>query len=246
MRHPIKNLKMGIWLLWYLRQLNDIDREIKKYRALGDIEHEKAAILKATNKWGPDMMKAAGVNVHVEGRENIPQEGPVVFVSNHQSYGDIPAFMVAVQTKQFGFVAKKDLGNLPLYGKWITNIRSVYIERDDPRESLKAMDRGIELLKQGFSLVLFPEGTRSRGGQMGEFKKGSLRLATKPGVPIVPITLNGTWHIYEEHGCPHAAEVDFYIHPPIATEGLTKQEASALAPKVEQIIRQKLEEMQSK
>ena len=86
-------------------------------------------------------------------------------------------------------MAKRSLGRIPVFGEWIRDIRSVFIDRDDARSSLKTMEEGIDLLKKGFSLVIYPEGTRSRGPELGEFKKGSLRLATKSGVPVVPVTL---------------------------------------------------------
>ena len=130
------------------------------------------------------------------------------------------------------------MAKLPSYGEWIIDIRSVFIEREDARASLRAIEEGINFLKQGFSLVIFPEGTRSRGGEMGEFKKGSLRLATKIGIPIVPVTIDGTYKAYEEKGYVQPATVSFKIHKAIETEGMNRKEAAELPAKVEQIIRE--------
>lgn len=240
-----KNICFAFWMYFNLRHLRPFHYKIKKYRDAGDDIKEREQILNSTATWGNGIMKKYQIDLKVTGLENIP-EGPVVFVSNHQGYADIPVFGAAISMKQIGFVAKNTLGKIPVFGEWIRDIRSVFIERDDPRSSLKTIEEGIELLKRGFSLVIFPEGTRSRGAHMGEFKKGSLRLATKPGVPVVPVTLNGTYQVFEKNGyVTPGAKVDFFIHPAIETKDLSKQEANNLAEKVEEIIKTKLEELQT-
>ncbi len=226
-----------------LRHLRYFHFRIKKHRDAGEFEKEREQILNSTTTWGKGIMKKYGITLNVSGLENVP-EGPVLFVSNHQGYADIPVYCAVITMKQIGFVAKSTLGKIPVFGEWIRDIRSVFIERDDARSSLKTMEEGAELLKKGFSLVIFPEGTRSKGPYAGEFKKGSLRLGIKAGVPIVPVTLNGTYEVYEKMGYPKpGAKVDFHIHPAIETSGLSKAEANALPEKVEKIILDKLEEI---
>lgn len=238
-----KNICFAFWMYFNLRHLRPFHYKIKGFRDSGDLEKEREQILNSTTTWGRGIVKKYKIDLTVEGVENIP-EGPVLFVSNHQGYADIPIYGAAIPGKQIGFVAKTSLGKIPVFGEWIRDIRSVFIERDDPRASLKTIEEGIELLKQGFSLVIFPEGTRSKGTQMGNFKKGSLRLATKPGIPVVPITLNGTYHVFEQMGhVKSGAKVNFYIHPAIETKDLAKSEANNLAERVEEIIKTKLDEM---
>lgn len=241
-----KNICFAFWMYFNLRHLRPFHYKIKNYRDKGDDVNERVQILNSTTTWGGGIMKKYKINLKVTGVENIP-EGPVVFVSNHQGYADIPVYGAAINMKQIGFVAKTSLGKIPVFGEWIRDIRSVFIERDDPRASLKTIEEGIDLLNRGFSLVIFPEGTRSKGPKMGEFKKGSLRLATKPGIPVVPVTLNGTYHVFEEKGhVQSGAEVTFYIHPAIETKDLSKLEANNLAEKVEEIVKTKLEELLEK
>src|SRR5690606_26880627 len=122
---------------------------------------------------------------------------------------------------------------IPGFGNWIKDVRSVFIEREDARASLRAIEEGIGLIRQGFSLVIFPEGTRSRSDQMGEFKKGSLRLATRAGVPVVPVTLDGTYRAFEESGRIRPAAIKVTIHKAIETRDLGKREAGELAEIVE-------------
>jgi 1-acyl-sn-glycerol-3-phosphate acyltransferase len=216
---------------------------MRLYHAQGEYEKERGEILKAASMWGQRVCKKLSVDLRVEGESKLP-EGPVVLVSNHESYGDIPIFFAAIPNKQFGFVAKSDLLKLPLYGKWISEIHSVFLEREDVRSSLRTIDEGIALIEKGFSLAIFPEGTRSKGRPMAAFKKGSLRLATKPGVPIVPVTIKGSWRILEETGTMKKNQtVRLFIHPPIETANLSRQEIHNLSERVENIIRDKLREL---
>jgi len=246
MKKLFKNICFAFWMYFNLRHLRPFHFKIKEYRDSGDYEKEREQILNSTTTWGLGIMKKYKITLNVSGLENTP-EGPVLFVSNHQGYADIPVYCAVFTMKQLGFVAKNSLGKIPVFGEWIRDIRSVFIERDDARSSLKTMEEGAELLKKGFSLVIFPEGRRSRGPEMAEFKKGSLRLATKSGVPIVPVTSNGTYYVYEEKGYVQpGAVVDFHIHPPIETKGLSKAEQNGLAEKVEETIRTKLAELQAK
>jgi 1-acyl-sn-glycerol-3-phosphate acyltransferase len=241
-RIALRNLPFIVWLFAELRRLRDFRRNIAKYRASGEAASERREILNATTLWGDDIVKKLRVDLRAEGETTLP-DGPVVFVSNHESYADIPLFCAVIREKQFGFIAKKDLSRLPVFGKWIADIRSVFIERDDMRASLHAIEEGVELLRRGFSLVVFPEGTRSRGRPMGTFKRGSLRLAAKPGVAVVPVTHSGSFRIFEESGViTPDMRVRFCIHPPITTAGMSKKEIAALTETAEGIIRAKLAE----
>ncbi len=237
-----RNIPFVLWLVAYLPKIQPYRNRAVALGKEGRYEEEVEELRKVVHIWGSAVTKKAGIKVNVQGLENIP-EGPVVFVSNHQGNFDIPIFGTAIPTHQLAFVAKASLKKLPFYGNWIRDIRSVFMEREDARAALKAIQEGVDLLKKGFSLVMFPEGTRARSSNMAEFKKGSLRLATKAGVPVVPVTLNGSYKAFEEKGLVCPCEVDFYIHPAIDTASLSKVEANDLAATVEQIVRTKLEEM---
>lgn len=234
----IRNIPMAVEFVAALPELAAQKKNIYKYRDLKDFEKEREYILKGTSAWGKRLVKDLNITLNVMGKENIPTTGPVVFVSNHQGYGDIPICCAVLDKFQTGFIAKSSLSKIPLYGEWITNIRSVMLEGEDPRASLRAIETAVDYINLGFSMVVFPEGHRSRGGEIGEFKKGSLRLATKPGVPVVPITINGSHKLFEENGYMKGNfTVDFLIHPPIETAGMSRTEASSLAHTVEEIIK---------
>lgn len=230
-----KTLMYGLFFYLYLFRITPIYHKVRRLEKSGDTQTHIDEIRKITYQWGNALLKRAKVKLNITGLEKIP-ERPVLFVSNHQSNFDIPVFFAAIN-KQVGFVAKAELYKIPVFSKWIEAIQSVSIDRGDARQSLKAIDEGIQLLQKGYSLVIFPEGTRSKSSQMQEFKKGSLRLATKPGMPIVPVTLNGTYKIFEEHNRITSAEVDLTVHDPIYTKDLSKEEINELSDKVHAIIK---------
>lgn len=239
----LPNLTSIIKAYYALRYLTEHKKEIAQARAVGDIEREKTAILAATTTWGSKLAALFGATITVYGKENLPKEGPVLYVSNHQAAADIVALCAALDTIQFSFVTKAELAKVPLYGKWIDRVRAVFLMREDPRSSLQSIKTGIEYLQMGFSILVFPEGTRSRGIKMGEFKPGAFKLATKPGVPIVPVTINGTYRTFEDTGIMTGAPVQVMVHPAIPTSGLSRDEERDLPEKVKAVIQEGLDEL---
>lgn len=238
----LPNIPAAIKLYGNLRFLNKYKKNIEKYRAEGDYEKERENIRLAEYEWANRLLEDFGCDVHVHGEENLPKEGPVVFIGNHQGYADIVAFCAVLSKHiQFGYVAKNELEKVPLYGSWIRRIRSVLIKRDDPRESLKTIEEGIELINKGFSMLIFPEGTRSKSDEMGEFKRGAFKLAVKPGVPIVPVTIMGSWRVLEETGVVRGTRLDVMIHPMVKTAGIDRKAEKQLTADVEQTVREGLE-----
>lgn len=238
------NIPGAIKLIDCLKYLKAYKIGIEEAKAEGNAEKEREFILKATSTWGPMVLDRFGSKLNIQGMENLPDKGPVVFVGNHQGYADIFAYCAAFQKFQFGFVAKDNLSKIPLYGEWIRRIGSVFIERDDARASLQAIKEGIKKIESGYSLVIFPEGTRSKGKDPGEFKKGSLKLATKPGVPIIPVTINGSYRMFEEKGYLKGTNIDMIVHPLIETKEMSRQDEKELTEKVEKIIVDGLHKLQ--
>lgn len=201
---------------------------------MGMKEKQEKLLYKVTTNWARTMVKLTGSSIHVTGEENIP-EGNVLFVSNHQGNFDIPV-LLGYLPKGKGFVAKIELRKIPILSGWMKKLGCLFLDRKDPRQSLKVIIEGIDLLKKGHTLVVFPEGTRSKGNPMAEFKKGSMKLATKSGVPIVPVTIDGTYRMLEEKNKIKKANVNVKIHAPIYMNDLTKEEKSDLSNKVYNII----------
>nr|WP_302596348.1 lysophospholipid acyltransferase family protein [uncultured Cellulosilyticum sp.] len=210
--------------------------KVKSYEKKGQLIERDDYIHRVSKKWMLDNVKFSGSTVTVHGLENLPDEGPVVYISNHQGNFDIPLLMGYIDRPK-GFVSKIEVKKIPIINKWMELIHCVFMDRSSLKGSAGAIIEGIKILKQGHSLVIFPEGTRSKGDKMGEFKAASFKLATKPGVPIVPITIDGSYHLMEEgHNRIRKGHVNLTIHPPIPTKGLSKEELNELPDKVHNLI----------
>ncbi|WHX98988.1 lysophospholipid acyltransferase family protein [Neobacillus sp. DY30] len=143
-------------------------------------------------------MKLTGSKVSVAGLKLIP-EGPVVFIANHESDIDIPVLLAAID-KPFGFVSKIEVKKVPILSSWLDALNCVLIDRKNREQAVNNMKEAVELIKEGHSFVIFPEGKRSMGGPVQAFKVGGFRLAQDAGVPIVPIAIKGTADVFEKNG----------------------------------------------
>ena len=187
-----------IKLLWYLYfsiylSISSLSLiKIKLMRKKSPKEAEVYAFKRAQNI-AKYVLKVTKTSMEVSGIENIPKEN-CVFIANHQAIFDGFALLAYIN-KPFGFIAKKEIKKIPLVSSWIKSIGSIYLNRESPRESIKAIQEGVEKINQGYSMMIFPEGTRSLKSKMNSFKKGSMKLAIKSKVAIVPITIDGTYNV---------------------------------------------------
>ena len=140
----------------------------------------------------------SGVKITALGLENIPDDTAVLYVGNHNSYFDILISYIYFK-KPTGYVAKKEMLRYPLLRRWMRYVHCLFLDRDNPKEGLKTILTGIEEVKSGCSIFIFPEGTRSKNGEMLPFKEGSLKIAEKSKCPIIPVTFNNTSAIFEQH-----------------------------------------------
>ena len=213
---------------------------IERLKQEGRKEEQRQAIAEVCHIWSDKVAKHFKTNIKVINPENLPEEGPCVYVSNHQSYADILVLLNVIK-HQTGFIAKEELASIPVFSKWILRIGSLFILRGDARESLKTISEGVDMIKDGYSLVIFPEGTRSRGGQMGEFKPGSLKLATKAKTVVVPLTINGSYKMYEEPGqITKNVTIEIIVHKPVDTSQMDRKELDGLSEVLEETIKNAL------
>ena len=140
----------------------------------------------------------SGTKVDVIGRENIPDNQPVLYVGNHRSYFDIVIGYRLIKG-ECGFIAKKEMEKIPFLRRWMKNIHCLFLDRKNIKEGLKTILAGIDKVKHGISIWIFPEGTRNRDAGMMEFKEGSMKIAEKTGCPIIPVAMTGTAEIFEKH-----------------------------------------------
>lgn len=206
------------------------------YKRIKSEEEYDKEVHKTVMNWSKNILKAVGVKVNIKGIENIPDE-TCVFVSNHQGNFDFLVILANID-KSIGFLAKKEILKIIIVSNWMKKMHCVFIDRSDIKESLKAINEGIDNVKKGYSMVIFPEGTRSKSSDMGEFKKGALKLATKANVPIVPLVIDKTYKAFEEgHGKLKKAVVDFSILEPIDVASMDRKQKAELS----EILREKID-----
>jgi 1-acyl-sn-glycerol-3-phosphate acyltransferase len=182
--------------------------------------------------WSWLILTTSGIRTRVEGVENLNPQQTAIYCVNHQSAMDIPILFVNLPV-QFRFVAKRSLFSMPFMGWHLTRSGHIPVDRGRPRGAVRSLDAAAEKIRAGSSVILFPEGHRSRNGKMGQFKSGSFYLAIQAGVPIVPVTLNGTRAVLKPDTYHvRAGQTEMIVHPAIPTRGLTVQDVEALAAKV--------------
>lgn len=207
---------------------------------LGQKAIQKKHLIWITRTWARLLIGIAGGRIEVSGLENLPDGGGVLFVANHQGAFDIPLLLGFIPGLK-GFVSKKENSRLPIVGIWMKLLHCIIIDRWNLRQSARAIDRGISDLRSGRSLVVFPEGTRSKSGVMNRFKEGTFKLATRSGAAIVPLTIDGSYRLLEgNRGRITPGKVRLHIHPQIRLQDLNAAEKGTLTKKVQQIIASRL------
>lgn len=190
--------------------------------------------------WAKFLLLFAGIHVTIKGKENIPRYGTALFVSNHQGNFDIPVLLSSLTTP-IGFLAKIELTKIPVIRNWMPLLGCVFIDRVNLRQSVKAVQECVGVIKKGYSMVIFPEGTRSQGKPLGEFKKGSLRLVEKVDVPIVPVSVNNTYAALEaNNNRVRGANVTVVISPPIDFKQLSDEDQANINAIVRETIARNL------
>lgn len=140
-------------------------------------------------------VKLLGVKLTVKGTENVPKEGSVLYVGNHQSMADPPVMLAAIP-RPSAFICKEELDGIPVFSRWVSDLGSYFLPRTESRKSLEIILSAAKLLKKyDHGMCIFPEGTRSDNGDMRPFKPGSLKIATKSGAAIVPFAIENTINV---------------------------------------------------
>jgi len=186
--------------------------------------------------WARVIVWASGVKVRVEGLEHIPGQGPYLFMSNHQGAYDIFA-LEAYLPFHFKWLAKKELFSIPVLGWAMAAAGYIPIDREGTRDTVRAMNAAAQRIRDGMSLVIFPEGSRSPDGLIQPFKKGGFSLAIKSGVPIIPIAISGSREIMPKQKLTvRSGRVRIRIGQPIETGDLVLRDWKLLMEKVHQAI----------
>lgn len=187
------------------------------------------ALAMARRCWAPGLLWIGGMRLEVEGLDNVDWTKPHYFAANHQSIVDTP-ILFRVLPVPLLFVLKEELRKVPFLGWYVAAMGMIFLPRANPRRSLKNLDRCRRRTAAGFSILVFPEGTRCCDGRIGPFKPGIFLPAIDGGVPIVPVVLYGTGRILPpETFRVRPGTIRVVIGPPVPTTGLTRADRLALA-----------------
>lgn len=212
-------------ILWIIRRLN---RRAADYASLRMVQ------------WAFRLMlRIAGTQITVIGEENIPDE-PVLFIGNHRSYFDI--LLTYSRCKRLtGYIAKKEMLSYPLLRTWMKRLYCLFLDRSTAREGLKTILQAIEYVKNGISICIFPEGTRNDGeeGSMLPFHSGSFKIAEKSGCPIIPVSMNNTAEIFENH-LPRIKKTHIIIEygTPVYMDGMDREEKKRISEYCQNVIQE--------
>ncbi len=185
--------------------------------------------------------KICGVRLTVIGHDNVPGDQAVLYVANHNSYFDI-IITYSLCPDLTGYIAKDTLGKVPLLNIWMRRLYCLFMNRDDMKQSLKVILQGVEYIKRGISICIFPEGTRGSSQDMEPFKNGSMKIAEKTGCPVIPIAISNSREILNNHmPVVRPTHVIVEYGKPIYPEELSKEERRILGSITQNTIREMMD-----
>lgn len=213
-----------------IKRMEELEKNNKK-------QEEITLATKTVQDWSKYCIKQTKCNMTVTGLEKIPTDRPVLFVPNHQSYGDIPVLLHALRDFQFGFVVRNTMANLPFIKLIFKHFNCVSIDTADIRQSASAISQTAENIKNGYSMLIFPEGRRNFTNIPEPFKNGAFKIANKTGVTIVPIYLHNVHRLFEANGhLLGRPDISVNILEPIDTENMTRSDVNILNEKVHEML----------
>jgi len=200
----------------------------------------RAAVDARTRWFGQRVIELLGVRLTATGAERVPPGRAYVYMSNHQSHLDIPILYATLPSPTIRMLAKKELFQIPLWGRGLRAAEFIEVDRSNHARAVQSIEQAERLIRDGVSIYLAPEGTRSRDGRIGRLKKGGFHLALDTGTPIVPVAIRGTIDILPRGSrvMRSGQHVDVTIGAPIPVEGRSLAELSA---EVEAFLREHVE-----
>ncbi|OGU76179.1 MAG: hypothetical protein A3G43_12395 [Ignavibacteria bacterium RIFCSPLOWO2_12_FULL_56_21] len=174
---------------------------------------------RAIRFWARSVLGVCGVRVHVQGTERLKPGEAYIFAANHASMFDIPAVITCIPA-DIHIVYKKELTHVPIWGWALALSPYIIIDRANARDASGSLESAAAKIRDGKSVMLFPEGTRTRTGSLQPFKRGTFALAVRSGVPVVPVTINNTYGILRKGSLAvRSADIEVILDAPIPTLG---------------------------
>ena len=199
----------------------------------GPFDRHGKRVYRINQIWTWLILRVGGISLKVSGLENVEPGQQYIFMVNHQSNIDIPVLIQSLLRFQLRWIAKKELLWVPLFGWAMWATKHITVDRSDPLAAVRSLQRAKERIAAGISIVIFPEGTRSRDGRLLRFKKGGFLLAVQTGTRIVPVTINGSADVLPAGGWRlRSGAIDVVVDKPIAVDGYRAGKLRALTEQV--------------
>ncbi|BBO71552.1 1-acyl-sn-glycerol-3-phosphate acyltransferase [Desulfosarcina alkanivorans] len=191
--------------------------------------------------WANSILWVSRVRVTVTGAEKLDPGRSYIYMPNHQSNADIPLLLGRLPV-QFRWLAKAELFKIPLFGRAMRGVGYISIDRSNRKSAFASLKQAARTIRNGTSVLIFPEGTRSRDGRILPFKKGGFVLSVDSGVPIVPIVIKGTRNIVPKgRKMIRSAPVTMEILDPVETSGYTRKTKDELLDRICTILTENFE-----
>ena len=208
------------------------------------LQSRKKAIHWIEQRWGRLLLFVGGVKTEIQGMEKIDPLRSYIIMANHQSYFDI--FLLLFLPVLIRWMAKKELFNIPIFGRILRWIGAIEVDRENKSKAYLSIKQAVDKIRNGSTVLIFPEGTRSTDGKLLPFNKGGFSLAILSGAPILPITIKGSRNIMAKDSFrvfPGSAKIS--VHTPVETAGLTLKNRGQLQEKIKEIFQNDLKDSSS-
>lgn len=192
---------------------------------LARLKHPDAAerIARPVIQWVFSMIRRISLTkLDIRGKENIP-DGPVLFVPNHLSIFDV-VILYPLMNRPVSFISKIELKKVPFLAQWMVLIKAVFLDRNNIKQAIEIIKGAVDDINNGTSVIVFPEGTRSKTGEVLEFKEGTFKIATRTDCPVIPVAISNTDKILHSGFGIHTAYVTIQFGDPIITKDLDKDQ----------------------
>jgi len=231
----LKSLIWKIWFILFMLLCLVAYFPIILLKLVLPLKHYRRLIRFCVVVWARLTLLSTGSKVEIEGLELLPDATSICFIGNHQGLFDIP-LVLGFLGVSCGFIAKKELLKVPVLSWWMLEIPCVFIDRSSARKASESFRKSAAVIKEGHPMVIFPEGTRSRSDQMGDFHAGSFKLPVMAEATIVPLKISGTWRVFEIDKGIHAVPLKLKVFPPITPEHELYKDTRSLAKHLHELL----------
>lgn len=241
------NLKTLKWGTKFITSLVGCTPQLKlaeEAKATGEWGAYKPIVDKALYNWLVPICKMGEVDFKVKGLENIPADMPIIYTPNHSGLFDFPA-MILTTPKPAAFMSKKEAKKLPFINRWMDVMDCVFVDRGNKEQAKSTLHEAIEMVGKGRSIVIYPEGTRSKNGELGKFKGGAMKIAMETGAKVVPVLLEGTRERLDETGNITPGTVYVSYLQPIETKGLSKDDFLKMPEEIKSMLQKERDYLRS-